>query len=70
VEELNKINIVAGFLKVLLQEEENARFQDEGIVDSNGGDTFFAVPTRLTTSSDRAIHHVISNEEISLQLED
>lgn len=68
VEKFDQINVVAGALKVLLQENENARFQDKRVVNGNGSNTIFAVPARLTTAGDRGVHHIISDEEVGLQL--
>lgn len=68
MEKFDQINVVAGALKVLLQENENARFQDKRVVNGNGSNTIFAVPARLTTAGDRGVHHIISDEEVGLQL--
>lgn len=68
VEKFDQINVVAGAFKVLLQENENARFQDKRVVNGNGSNTILAVPARLTTTGDRGVHHIISDEEVGLQL--
>jgi hypothetical protein len=68
MEELNQINVIAGALKVLLQEQEDAGFQDEGVVDGDGTNTILAVPAGLTATGDRGVHHIISNKEVGLQL--
>jgi hypothetical protein len=68
MEELKQINVVAGALEILLQEEEDAGFQDEGVVDGDGTNAILAVPTGLTATGDRGIHHIVSNKEVGLQL--
>lgn len=68
MEELNQINVVAGALEILLQEEKDAGFQNEGVVDGDGTNAILAVPTGLTATGDRGIHHVVSNKEVGLQL--
>lgn len=68
MEELHQINVVAGALEILLQKEEDARFQNEGVVDGDGTNAILAVPTGLTATGDRGIHHIVSNKEVGLQL--
>jgi hypothetical protein len=42
-----------------LQQGVDSSFEQESIVDGNVADIIDSVPARLTSTSDRSIHHVI-----------
>lgn len=70
VEEFNEFDIVIGGLEVLFQEDVDAGFQDECIVDRDHTNTILLVPARLTTASDGSIHDIIGHKEEGLKLRD
>lgn len=59
VEELDKIDICRVRAEVFLQENVDRGLEHEGIVDCNHADSRAAVPARLATTSDRAVHYII-----------
>lgn len=68
MEEFKQVDIVTLGSEVFLQQEVDGAFEHESIVDGDVADTGDTVPTRLTTSSDRLVHHVVGDEEVGLEL--
>lgn len=52
---------------MLLEDNIDSGLEHKGIVDGNQTDTLLTVPTGLATTSDGAIHHVITDQEESLE---
>jgi hypothetical protein len=52
---------------MLLEDNIDSGLEHKGIVDGNQTDTLLTVPTGLATTSDGAVHHVITDQEESLQ---
>lgn len=67
VEELNEVNVGGVGTEALLEDEVDSRLQHESIVDRNQADLLLAVPARLTTTGDRAVHDIIAYQEESLE---
>ena len=53
--------------EMLLEDDIDTRLEHKGIVDGNQTDTLLTVPTGLATTSDGAVHHVITDQEESLE---
>lgn len=67
VEELNEVDVGGVRAEVLLEEGVDGRLQHEGIVDGNHANTVLAVPARLTTAGDAAVHDIVGDEEEGLE---
>lgn len=52
---------------MLLQDNVNAGLEHESVVNGNEAYTVMAVPAGLTTTGDRAIHHIIADQEEGLE---
>ena len=51
-----------------LEQLVDGGFEHERVVDSDISDTFFFVPTWLSSASEGLVHNVIGNEEGGLKL--
>jgi hypothetical protein len=68
MEQLKQIHVVLFLSEVLLEEVVDGRFEHERVVDGDVANFLDLVPTRLTSSRYRLVHHVVRDEEIGLQL--
>lgn len=67
VEQLDKVDVGGVGAEVLLQDDIDSGLEHEGIVDSDHAHSVLAVPAGLTTAGDGAVHHVIADQEESLE---
>ena len=67
VEEIDEVGVGGVRAEVLLKNDINRRFEQEGIVNGDQTDTFLTVPAWLTTTGDRAVHNVVADQEESLE---
>ncbi|KAB8360673.1 hypothetical protein FH972_024410 [Carpinus fangiana] len=67
VEELDNVDVVWVLAKVFLEDKVDGRFEHERIIDGNHADSIGAVPTRLATSGDGSVHHVVGHKEEGLE---
>lgn len=68
MENLNEVDVVRLALEVVFQKNVDGSFQHERVVDSDHSNLGDTVPTWLATASDGIIHHVVSDKEVSLEL--
>lgn len=68
MEELEQIDVVGLGPEVLLEQVVDGALEHEGVVDGNVGNAIDLVPAGLATAGDRGVHHVVGDEEVSLQL--
>lgn len=66
VEQFYQVDIVWLALEMRLEEVIDRGLEHEGVVDGYQTDVRIAEPTGLGATSDRAIHNVVRDEEISL----
>lgn len=52
---------------MLLEDNVDAGLEHERVIDGDEAHSGVAVPARLATTSDRAIHHIIADQEESLE---
>lgn len=67
VEELDDVNVGGVRAETLLEDEVDSRLQHEGVVDGDLADTFMTVPAGFATTGDRGVHHIITDQEESLE---
>lgn len=67
MEEIDEVGVGGVRAEVLLKNDINRRFEQEGIVNGDQTDTFLTVPAWLTTTGDRAVHNVVADQEESLE---
>lgn len=67
VEQLEEVDVCRVRAEMLLEDNIDSGLEHKGIVDGNQTDTLLTVPTGLATTSDGAVHHVITDQEESLQ---
>ena len=67
-EGIDGVEIVRLVAEVVVQQRVEARLEDDGIVDGGHADVVAFVPTRLTSSGRRSVHHVVGNQEEGLKL--
>lgn len=67
VEELDHVNVGGVRAEALLEDEVDTRLQHESVVDSDQTDTLVAVPAGLATAGDGGVHHVVADQEESLE---
>jgi hypothetical protein len=68
MEELEKIHVVLLATEVRLEEMVDRTLEEERVVDGDVPHAFGTIPAGLTTSGDGLVHHVVGNEEESLEL--
>lgn len=69
MEQFNEFNIIICISEIFLQKDVDARFKNEGIIDSNHTNALSLIPTGLSTTSDGCVHDIIRNQEESLKLQ-
>ena len=67
VKQLDEVDVGGVRAEVLLQNDIDSRLKHEGIVVGDHAHTVLAVPAGLTTTGDGAVHHVITDQEESLE---
>lgn len=67
VEELDEVDVGGVRAEVLLQDNVDARLEQEGVVDSDQSDSFVLVPAGLAATGDGAVHDVVANQEEGLE---
>lgn len=67
VEQLEEVDVCRVRAEMLLEDDIDTGLEHKGIVDGNQTDTLLTVPTGLATTSDGAVHHVITDQEESLE---
>lgn len=67
MEELHKVDVRGVRTEMFLENDVDTGFQHESVVDCDHAHALLAVPTGLATSSDGAVHDVVTNEEEGLQ---
>jgi hypothetical protein len=68
MEELQQMNVIRFLPEMQLEDMINGSFQHERIVDGDVIHALDSEPTRLTAASHRLVHHVVCDEEVSLEL--
>lgn len=69
VEQLEQVDVVRFLAEMRFDEMVYGSFEHEGVVDGDVLNTWYTVPARLITTSDRLIHHIIGNKEERLELQ-
>lgn len=69
MEQFDEFNIIICVSEIFFQKDVDARFKNEGIIDSNHTNAFSLIPTGLSTTSDGCVHDIIRNQEESLKLQ-
>ena len=67
VEQFQKVHVRWVRTEVLLQDHIDSGLEHESVVDGNQSHPIMAVPAGLATTSDRSVHHVVTNQEKRLQ---
>lgn len=67
VEELNEVNVGGVRAEPRLQDVVDGGLEHEGVVDRDHSHSLVSVPAGLATARDRAIHHVVADQEEGLQ---
>lgn len=67
MEKFDEVDVVLLLAEVLLQEEVDAAFKHEGVVDGDHPDLRHEVPTWVSTAGLGGVHDVVADQEEGLQ---
>ena len=67
MEEFEEFDVGRVRFEVFFQEDVDAGFEQEGVVDGNHADAGFFVPAGLAAARDAAVHYIVGDEEEGLE---